>query len=97
MNTTDDHGGGMKAVERATRAELHTLPGPARSSALAAAAVVLAKRLDGEPGDAVASMLVRELRHAMEARHRRDPEGVTDDVERFLERIAAPDLGHAAG
>jgi hypothetical protein len=55
--------------------------------------VVLAQRLDDSPGDAVASMLVRELRQAVAYLHRREPEDLGGEVERFLDRIAAPDVG----
>jgi uncharacterized protein (DUF2267 family) len=84
------------AVERQARAELRTLPEPARKSALAAAVLVLARRLDAEPGDAVASMLVRELRQAMAYLHRRPTEDLSGDVERFLASIATTDGGNPA-
>jgi hypothetical protein len=80
-------------VERQTRAELRTLPGPVRESALAAAALVLAQRLDADPGDAVASMLVRELRHAMADLHRRAESDSNHDLDKFLASIAVPEFG----
>jgi hypothetical protein len=86
----------MKAVERAARAELRALPEGLRSSTLARAALNLARRLDGEPADREATLLARELRLTMAELHRSAPEDVTDDVERFLARVAAPDLGHTA-
>ncbi|HEY2957371.1 MAG TPA: hypothetical protein VGM21_04045 [Actinomycetota bacterium] len=87
----------MKAVERAARAELRALPAEARSSALAKAVIDLARRLDAGPADTTAVLLVRELRQATAFLHRRQPEGdLSGEVESFLERIAAPDLGDAA-
>ncbi|MGH8835717.1 MAG: hypothetical protein ACRDWG_12110 [Actinomycetes bacterium] len=89
MNTTGEPG----SVERAARAELATLTEPAASSALAAAVLVLARRLDASPGDAVASMLVRELRHAMAYLHRLGSESVGGEVERFLAGLSTADDG----
>jgi hypothetical protein len=85
----------MKAIERTIRAELRGLGASLRSSVGARVAVDLAKRLDAEPGDRSAVMLSRELRLLMaDLRHVKG--GGTDEVERFLARIAAPDVGHAA-
>jgi hypothetical protein len=86
----------MKAVENAARAELRALPAEVRESTLAKAALNLARRLDAEPADREATMLARELRLTMSDLHRMGPEGDVDDVERFLARVAAPDLGHTA-
>jgi hypothetical protein len=83
-------------VEKAARAELRSLPEPARDSALAAAVIVLAQRLDDKPGDAVASMLVRELRQAMAYLHRRPTEDLNGEVDRFLASIAGTDGGDSA-
>jgi len=83
-------------VEKAARAELRSLAGPVRGSALAAAVIVLAQRLDDKPGDAVASMLVRELRQAMVYLHRQAPEDDTSDVSDFLASIAEPDRRDSA-
>jgi hypothetical protein len=80
-------------VEEATRAELASLPPLARGSALAAAALVLARRLDAGPGDAVASMLVRELRHAMNDLRRRAGGDSNRDLDEFLASIAVPEFG----
>ena len=86
----------MGAVETAARAELAALPEPARSSALAAAVIVLAQRLDDSPGDAVASMLVRELRRRLPSCTcgSRGPDWTTLSVS--WHRIAAPDIGNPA-
>jgi hypothetical protein len=86
----------MRAIERATRGELRKMPDDVRGSALAKAAVDLAKRLDADPGDTAAVMLVRELRLTMTDLYRRVPEDMTNDVDRFLARIATPDVRHAA-
>jgi hypothetical protein len=84
----------MKAVERAARAELGALPEELRASTLAKVALNLARRLDGGPADREATMLAHELRLTISELHRLVPEGGVDDVERFLARVAAPDLGH---
>jgi hypothetical protein len=86
----------MKAVEKAARAELGALPVEVRESTLAKAALNLARRLDAEPADREATMLARELRLTLTELHRQSPEGGVDEVERFLVRVAAPDLGHTA-
>jgi hypothetical protein len=85
----------MRAIERTTRAELRSLGVSLRSSVGARAAVDLARRMDAEPGDRSAVMLSRELRLLMDGLRslRGDAAG---DVEAFLARIAAPDVGHAA-
>lgn len=83
-------------VEEATRAELDGLPASVRESALAAAALVLARRLDADPGDAVASMLARELRHAMADLHRRCEGDSNHDLDTFLASIAVPEFGDRA-
>jgi hypothetical protein len=86
----------VRAVERAARTELRSLPEGLRASTLAKAALNMARRLDAEPADREATMLARELRMTLAELHRLSPEGGVDDVERFLARVAAPDLGHAA-
>jgi hypothetical protein len=86
----------MKAVERAAQAELGALPAELRTSTLAKVALNLARRLDNEPSDREATMLAHELRLTMNELRRMAPEGGVDDVERFLARVAAPDLGHTA-
>jgi hypothetical protein len=80
-------------VEEATVAELGRLPVFVRESALAAAVLVLARRLDADPGDAVASMLVRELRMAMVALHVRAGGEQSDELDRFLSSISASEFG----
>jgi len=86
----------MRAIEKAMRAELQSLPELVRSSALAQVAIELASRLDGEPADTAAVLLARELRMALNDLHQRAPEDLTDDVDRFLARIATPDSRDAA-
>jgi hypothetical protein len=86
----------MKAVERAARAELRALPADLRDSTLAKAALDLARRLDAGPADREATMLARELRMTLGDLHGRAPRDATDDVEQYLARIAAPELGHSA-
>jgi uncharacterized protein (DUF2267 family) len=83
-------------TEQATRAELRVLGVDLACSALGRAAVDLAQRLDADPGDRAAAMLVRELRLVMGQLHRRQPEDLGSEVDRFLERIAATDGGDAA-
>jgi hypothetical protein len=56
---------GVKAVERAAKAELKALPAVLRSRALAAAVLELARRLDNDPPDREAASLARELRLAL--------------------------------
>ena len=86
----------MRAIERATRAEVRKLPEDVRGSGLARVAIDLAKRLDADPADTTATLLARELRMTMGDLHRRAPEDLGGEVERFLGRIAASDGGHAA-
>jgi hypothetical protein len=86
----------VRAVEKATSGELRALPDRLRSSALAKTALNLARRLDAGPADTAAVLLARELRLTLAELHQLVPEDSTDDVERFLARVAAPDLGHAA-
>jgi hypothetical protein len=83
----------MKAVERAARADLRALPAEIATSAVARAVIDLARRLDAGPADTTAVLLVRELRQAMAFLHHRQPEDLSGEVDRFLERIAVPDVG----
>jgi hypothetical protein len=86
----------LKVTERATRAELRALAVDPAQSALAQAAVDLARRLDAGPGDRAAAMLVRELRLVMgQLRAQTKGEG-TSDVEAFLAGVSTPafDAGH---
>jgi hypothetical protein len=64
---------------------------------LGRAAVDLAKRLDAEPGDRAAAMLVRELRLVMSDLRRANQVGLGGEVEQYLERIAAPNVGDPTG
>jgi hypothetical protein len=86
----------MKVVERAARAELRALPEQVRSSALAKAAIDLAKRLDAGPPDTTAVLLARELRMAMADLRGQAKGDATNDVEEFLRRVSTPafDTGH---
>jgi hypothetical protein len=59
-------------------------------------AVYLARRLDAEPGDRSAVMLSRELRLVVADLRAHQKGDATSDVEAFLARIAAPDVGHTA-
>jgi hypothetical protein len=85
----------MKAVERAARADLRALPAELRTSTLAKVVLNLARRLDSDPAHREAVLLAHELRMSLDALRRMAPEGGVDDVERFLARVAAPDLGHS--
>lgn len=80
----------MKATERATRAELRTLGADPTRSALARAAVDLAKRLDAEPGDRAAAMLVRELRLVVGDLRRSHGGDLGSELERFLGQVNTP-------
>jgi hypothetical protein len=86
----------VRAIERATRQELRDLGVAVGGSAVARSAIDVARRLDGDPADSVAVLLARELRLLMADLRSRVKGGGTDDVERFLARIAAPDVGHTA-
>jgi hypothetical protein len=86
----------VKAVEKALRAELRTMPGLVASSSMAVAAIGLARRLDAGPGDDAATRLTRELRLVMAELHRQAGGDMTDDIADFLARVAAPDSGHTA-
>jgi hypothetical protein len=80
-------------LKEATTAELARMPLLVRESALGAAVLVLARRLDADPGDAVASMLVRELRQAMVALHAMAGGEQRDELDVFLASISASELG----
>jgi hypothetical protein len=86
----------VRATEKAARAELRGLDVNPATSVLGRAAIDLAKRLDAAPGDRAAAMLCRELRLVMGQLHHRQPEDLSGEVDRFLERIAAPDVGDTA-
>jgi hypothetical protein len=86
----------VRVTEKATRAELRGIGVNLDQSALGRAAVDLSRRLDADPGDRAAAMLVRELRLVMGQLQRRQPEDLGSEVDRFLERIAATDSGDAA-
>jgi hypothetical protein len=80
----------MRATERAARAELRAIGVTPASSALGAAIVDLAKRLDERPGDRAASMLCRELRLSMAALWAKNKTGIDHDLDRFLASVATP-------
>lgn len=78
------------------RAQLRDLGVKMGSNVLAATAVDLAKRLDAGPGDRNAVDLAHELRMTLLELRRQADSGGASNVERFLDRIAAPDLGNSA-
>jgi hypothetical protein len=80
----------MRRIERATRAELRKLAVSVGGSALAQAAVDLAKSLDADPADSVAVLLARELRMTVTALLEQSKGGVSDDLERLRASIAEP-------
>jgi hypothetical protein len=80
----------VTTVEEAAAAELARMPLQVRESALGAAVLVLGRRLDAEAGDAVASMLVRELRQAMAALHAWAGGEGDGELEQFLAGISTP-------
>jgi hypothetical protein len=84
----------VRAVERSIRDALRAVPDELRGSPLAKVALNLARRLDSEPADREAVLLARELRMTMAELRQMTPEGGVTDVEAFLARVAAPDLGH---
>jgi hypothetical protein len=86
----------VESVEQAVRGQIRDLGVEVASNTLAVIAVELARRLDAGPGDRNAVDLAHELRMLLlELRRQADSDG-TSDVETFLDRIAAPDLGHTA-
>jgi hypothetical protein len=86
----------MESIETAVRTQIRGLGVRIEADALAAVAVNLAGRLDAGPGERDAVGLAHELRMILvELRRQAGDEG-TSDVERILDRIAAPELGHAA-
>jgi hypothetical protein len=86
----------MKATEKAARAELRALPPDVAGGGLARAVIDLARRLDDEPADTAAVLLVRELRLAMADLRAQAKGDATSDVEAFLARVSTPafDAGH---
>jgi hypothetical protein len=86
----------LRAIERAVRAEVRKMPEDVWGSALAKAAIALGRRLDDDPSDSAAALLNRELRMTLADLYRKAPEDVTDEVDRFLARIATADERNAA-
>ena len=80
----------MGAIEAAVWAKLSET---VRAEPLGVMALALARRLDADPGDDVATRLNRELRLTLAAVAGPD---TADDVQAFLDRIAAPGLGPTA-
>jgi hypothetical protein len=80
----------VKATEKATRAELRVLGTDPTRSALARAAVDLARRLDEHPGDRAAAMLVRELRLVLGDLRRQQGGDLGSELERFLGQVSTP-------
>jgi hypothetical protein len=86
----------VKRLESAAKRQLAAMGDEVASSALAEAAVLLARRLDARPPHYVVPSLVRELRLTMADLRAQVGEDGPDDVEAFLAGIAAPELGHTA-
>lgn len=82
------------SIAAAVRTHLDGLPAVLGSCVLAESALDLARRLDDGPADREAVLLARELR--MTLRELQNPEDPAGEVERYLERIAAPDFGDAS-
>jgi hypothetical protein len=80
----------MGTIEAAVHAKLSDAT---RAEPLGVMALALAHRLDADPGDDAATRLNRELRLTLVGLAGPD---TADDVEAFLERIAAPGLGPTA-
>lgn len=83
-------------MEKATRAELAGMPEPVRTSAVARAAVEMARRLDNDPADSVAVLVARELRQCMAALHGQAKGDSTSDIDEYLRQVSAAafDAGH---
>ncbi len=86
----------MRATEKAARAYLRTLPAELARGPLARAVIDLAKRLDSDPADTAAVLLVRELRMALGDLRGQAKDDETSDVEAFLAGVSTPafDAGH---
>jgi hypothetical protein len=82
----------LRVTEKATRAELRALGADPTRSALARAAVDLARRLDAAPGDRAAAMLCRELRLVVGDLRRQQGGDLGSELERFLGQINTPSL-----
>ena len=80
----------MSTLADGVRAEIGSLEVDFESSAVAAAALGLACRLDAGPGDRTAVALTHELRMALADLYARSDRSGDDDVEQFLERMADP-------
>lgn len=87
---------GDQTIEAATSGWIELLPEAFRASPLAAVALQLARRLDGDPAPSVEVLLARELRMTLADLRVQSGGDVTDEVDRYLARIAASDGGHAA-
>jgi hypothetical protein len=85
----------MRAIERATRADLKALPAELVGSALARVAIDLARRLDEDPGDRDATALSRELRMVMADLREQGKGDAAGEVEQFLRRVSTPSFNPA--
>lgn len=81
----------MKRVEKALKADLATWGAALATSALGEAALVLARRLDGDPADREVTALARELRLTL-AELRRLAGAGESELEGFLAGITAASL-----
>jgi hypothetical protein len=79
-----------ESVEEAVRSEIRGLDVEVGSSALAAMAFELARRLDAGPGDRNAVDLAHELRMVLIELRNQVGSDATSDVERFLDGVANP-------
>jgi hypothetical protein len=82
----------MGPVEEAVVGELEGVTAPL---ALAAAVLLLARRLDERPGDDAAVRLARELRVTM-AEVRSHAGGGETEIERFLAELRIPEVRNTA-
>jgi hypothetical protein len=86
----------VKATEKATRAVIRSISVDVDRDPLARVAIVLSQRIDADPADDILTRLSRELRLVMAALRDLAGEAGTNDIDAFLERIAAPELGPSA-
>jgi hypothetical protein len=86
----------VKAVETAAKRQLAAMGDEVASSALAEAAILLARRLDGRPAHYVVPALVRELRLTMADLRAQAGDDGPDDLDEFLRGLSTPafDAGH---
>lgn len=82
------------SVEKAARAEIKLMPAEVAKTALAAAVVELARRLDVGPEDREVTQIARELRLSFDALRRLAAERTTDPLGELDARIGAGTLRH---